>query len=304
MDSQDDLSFDGLTNRDRFLDYPEAYADEEGGVHLPTPAFYISWITNRGRILSPPLTGGPLASRNYSFDPVYFLPMDRSPTNDTPKLPGSDPYGQTDVNHPSQQAINEPGQTYDINFNHPDGHVHCSGEPAYGFDAYDIPEPQIQHESADEELVGLGLYDKPDPKPSPSMLLSSGLSGCAEPFHANQFAFESPPEQVPDAIADEGDDTPVANQYNPWSAAPDYPQPYYGLPQRRHAFDDIDATPTGLHAIDGAHIPAVNETARGYPQMYNGYDVKYPYPEDAFVPYNHFNNYPNQYEQLGYGIPY
>ena len=76
-----------------------------------------------------------------------------------------------------------------------------------------------QDDTDDDELVGMGLHDASTNYDAPSLLLGAGLDEHEKPTKAPKLTLPEelpPPEQVPDAIPDDGNDTPVTADLQDW----------------------------------------------------------------------------------------
>ncbi|KAL9092011.1 MAG: hypothetical protein Q9159_001156 [Coniocarpon cinnabarinum] len=87
---------------------------------------------------------------------------------------------------------------------------------------------QAEQEEEEEvgQLVGMGLHDTSTNYEQTSLLLGAGLDEHEKPPSISSARSVltgecSPPQEVPDTIPDEGNDTPVTNDFNDWSSPVD-----------------------------------------------------------------------------------
>ena len=148
------------------------------------------------------------------------------------------PMNNLNLNQHPQSTQMLPSSSYD-------GHQHnvyaTAGQPTY----YPGSQGQASSQSMDaqddgEELVGMGLHDAATNYEQTSLLLGAGLDEHEKtptsPMKPSLLTGELyPPEQVPDTIPDEGDDTPVTNDFHEWSTPNgEYVMNSYELPYALH----------------------------------------------------------------------
>lgn len=161
-------------------------------------------------------------------------------------------------------------------------------------------QPQLVESNDDddgeEKLVGMGLHDKTTNFEQTSLLLGASLNEHQKPFravspeakHLILTEESSPPEQVPDTVPDDGDETPVThdipafsspmnhNNYNPYHLMPPVPiseqnyQPQmYDMSGQSFFFDD--GNDVGGGAWYSAQAKSLNfDGASIYPEIWTG----------------------------------